>query len=121
MANKFNNYTVNVAKNLLKYIGKSNSKFPDFLKNPNEHSFFINETDPIEVSDLLHKTNVNEATDICGIPLKLVKMAAGKLKDNLVSIKETPNLHAQTIALYPFYHFLVKYLKNLSIQDYLTS
>ena len=39
VANKFNNYTVNVAKNLLKYIGKSNNKFPDFLKNPNEHSF----------------------------------------------------------------------------------
>ena len=83
--------------------------------------FFINETDPIEVSDLLHKTIVNEANDRYVIPLKLVKMAAGELKGNLVSIKETPSLLAQTITLYPFYHFLVKYLKNLSIQDYLTS
>ena len=41
---KCNNYFVNVAKNLLKDIGVSNSKSQDFLKNPNEHSFFISET-----------------------------------------------------------------------------
>ena len=64
VANKFSNCFVNIAKNLLKDIGESNNKFKDYLKNPNEHSFFINETDPIEVSDLLEKINVNKATDI---------------------------------------------------------
>ena len=40
----------------------------------------------MEVSDLLDKINVNKATDIHGIPPKLVKVAAGKLKDNLALI-----------------------------------
>ena len=75
VASKFNNYFVNVAENLLKHIGESNDKFHDFLKNPDGQSFFINETDPVGVFDLLDKANVNKATDIYGIPPKLVKMA----------------------------------------------
>ena len=55
VASKFINYFVNIAKNLLKNIGESNKKFQDFLKNPNDNRFFINETDPIEVSHLLDK------------------------------------------------------------------
>ena len=51
VANKFNNHFANVAKNLLKDIGESNNKFQDFLKNSNKHSLFINETNPIEVSN----------------------------------------------------------------------
>ena len=39
VASKFNNYFVNVAKNLIKDIRKSNNKFQDYLKNTNEHSF----------------------------------------------------------------------------------
>ena len=54
VVSKFNNYFVTVTKNLLKGIEESNNKFQDFLKNPNRHSF-INEADPIEVSDLLDK------------------------------------------------------------------
>ena len=55
VASKFINYFVNIAKNLLKNIGESNKKFQDFLKNPSDNRFFINETDPIEVSHLLDK------------------------------------------------------------------
>ena len=40
----------------------------------------------MEVYDLLDKINVNKATDIYGIPPKLVERAAGKLKDNLALI-----------------------------------
>ena len=40
-ANKFNKYLINVAQNLLKDIGESNNKFQDYLKNPNENSFFL--------------------------------------------------------------------------------
>ena len=80
MASKFNNYFVNIAKNFLKDIGESNKKFQDYLKNPNEHNFFINETDPVEVSDLLEKINVNKATDIYGIPPKLENWQQEKLK-----------------------------------------
>ena len=53
VASKFNNYFVNVAKNLIKDIRKSNNKFQDYLKIQTSTVFFINKTDPIEVSDLL--------------------------------------------------------------------
>lgn len=66
VTSKFNHYIVNVAKNLLKDKGELNNKFQNFIKTPNEHSFFINETGPIEVSNLLDKINVYKATDICG-------------------------------------------------------
>ena len=36
-------------------IGKSNNKFQDFLKNPNEHSFFIDESAPEEIMRLIKK------------------------------------------------------------------
>ena len=40
VANKFNNYFVNVSQNLLKGLRETNNQFQDYLKNPNEHSFF---------------------------------------------------------------------------------
>ena len=52
-------------------------------KKSKQAVFFINEAYSIEVSVLVDKVNVNKATDIYGIPLKLVKVVAGKLKDNL--------------------------------------
>ena len=64
MASKFNKFFVNFAKNLTEDIQESNNKFQDFLKN---------EKDPMKVSDLHDKINVNKETDIYGIPPKLVK------------------------------------------------
>ena len=46
ISNKFNQCFINTAKKLIENIGKSNNKFQDFLKNPNEHSFFINGSTP---------------------------------------------------------------------------
>ena len=37
VANRFNKFYTNVAKNLLKDLGKSPTKFQDYLRNPNEH------------------------------------------------------------------------------------
>ena len=39
----FNNYFVTVAQNVLKDLSNGNNEFPDFLKNPIEHSFFLDE------------------------------------------------------------------------------
>ena len=55
VANRFNKFYTNVAKKLLKDLGKPNTKFQDYLKNPNEHSIYLNETDPGEVATLLAK------------------------------------------------------------------
>ena len=49
IANAFNKYFTNVANDLCKKIPKTNNKFQDYLKNPNEHTFFLNETTPAEI------------------------------------------------------------------------
>ena len=38
--NKFNNYFLNVAQNLLRELGEPNHKFQGYLTHPNTHSFF---------------------------------------------------------------------------------
>ena len=72
-----------MAQNLLKNLGETNNKFQDYLKNPNEHSMFLKETDPDEVYKILKNLDVKKATDIFGIPPKLVTMAANTLKNQI--------------------------------------
>ena len=62
VANKFNDYFINVAQDLLKDLGESNNEFQDYLKNSNKHSFFLTEVDPEEVHKLLLKINTNQVT-----------------------------------------------------------
>ena len=69
----FNNYFVNVADNLAKKIPKPNTKYQDYLKNPNEHSIYLHETTPDEVEKIIGNLNPNKAADIYGISTKLVK------------------------------------------------
>ena len=58
VANKFNDYFINVARNLLKDVRESNNEFQDYLKNPNKHSSFLKEVDPEEVHKLLLKISI---------------------------------------------------------------
>ena len=69
----FNNYFVNVADNLAKKIPKPNTKYQDYLKNPNEHSIYLHETTPDEVEKIIGKLDPKKAADIYGISTKLVK------------------------------------------------
>ena len=69
----FNNYFVNVADNLAKKIPKPNTKYQDYLRNPNEHSIYLCETTPDEVEKIIDKLDPNKAADIYGISTKLVK------------------------------------------------
>ena len=46
VANEFNNYFINGALNLPKYLEDTDNQFKDYLKNPDEHSFFLKETEP---------------------------------------------------------------------------
>ena len=61
VANKFNNYFVNVAGKLAKDIPNHNSKYQDFLKNPNEHSIFLNETTQYEIEDIINAFGVKKS------------------------------------------------------------
>ena len=77
IANKFNKFYTNVAQKLLKDLGETPTKFQDYLRNPNEHSMFFNETDPGEVSNIISKLDVSKSGDIYGITPKLVKCTPG--------------------------------------------
>ena len=83
VANKFNTYYVNVAKKLVDMLGKTTTKYQDYLKNPNKHSIFLNEIEPDEVLTILKRIDIKKATDVFGISPKLVKIAATSIYINL--------------------------------------
>ena len=85
-ANKFNNYVINVAQNLLNDLGDTNNQFQDYLKNPNEHSFFLKETEPQEVFEILRELNAKKATDVYRISPKFIRTAADVLKNHLTTL-----------------------------------
>ena len=83
IANKFNSYFTNVAFELNKNIPKSNNVFQDYLKNPNEHSFYVNETNPHEISLIIDDLKNSNAADIYDITSKFVKLCSSSIKKNL--------------------------------------
>ena len=90
VANKFNDYFINVAPSLLKDLGEYNNEFQDYLKNPNKHSFFLKEADPKEVHKLLLKIDTKKSSDIFGISPKLTKLSAEFIKRHLSLIFNEP-------------------------------
>ena len=64
-------------------IEKSNSKFQDFLKNPNEHSYFTNESTPKEIIGLIKKLGLKKSADIYGISPKLIEIATERIINHI--------------------------------------
>ncbi len=54
VANKFNNYYLNIAEKLCEKIPKVNNKFQDYLKNPNKNKLTLNETTPDEILKIIN-------------------------------------------------------------------
>ena len=75
VSNKFNQFYTNVARNLLKDLGETPTKYQDYLRNPNEHSIFFNETDPGEISEIISKLDISKSGDVFGITPKVIKSA----------------------------------------------
>lgn len=86
VANKFNDFYTNVAHDLVQKLGKPNSKYQDYLKNPNVHSMFLNETEPDEIEEIICNLDISKAGDIYGISPKLIKFASRELVPILVPI-----------------------------------
>ena len=83
IANNFNQYFINVADSLCKKIPQINNQYQDFLKNPNECSFFIKETTPHEINQIIQSLKSSNTTDVFGISTKFVKIASTALEGTL--------------------------------------
>ena len=86
VAMKFNKYYTNVASQLLNDLGKANTKYQDYLKNPNESTLFLKETDHGEILKLLSSLDTSKAGDIYSITPKLLKCAKFELVENLTKM-----------------------------------
>ena len=89
VANAFNIFFSNVAEELLTKIENPTNKYQDYLKNPNEHSFFLNEVDEGEVCKILSQLDITKAGDIYGINNKLLKLGSLEIAPNLTKIVNT--------------------------------
>ena len=74
VANKFNDFFLNVAGKLSEKIADKNSKFQDYLKNPNRSSFFLKETEPGDFVKVINKLDVKKSGDIYDITPGNVKL-----------------------------------------------
>ena len=83
VAATFNKYFTNVAHELVSKLGNPNTKYQDYLKNPNEHSMFLNEVEPGEVRKILLSLDVSKSGDICGITPFLMKSGCEQLYETL--------------------------------------
>ena len=64
VANKFNDYFINIAEKLSNKIVNKNTKFQDYLKNPNMSRLFLNETTPDEIVKIINNLNPKKSGDI---------------------------------------------------------
>ena len=83
---KMNEYFTNVANGLAKKIPKPNTKFQDYLKNPNEHSIFLSEVLPHEIVEIVEKLGSNKSGDLYGITSNIVKLGGLPLIQILTSL-----------------------------------
>ena len=64
VANKFNNYFLNIADKLCAKISKKNNKFQDYLKNPNKSKLTLKETTPDEILKVINNLDGNKGNYI---------------------------------------------------------
>ena len=55
VANKFNDFFLNIAEKLSSKIPNKNSRYQDYLKNPNKSRFYLKETTPDEIVKTIKK------------------------------------------------------------------
>ena len=74
VVDRMNHYFINVADNLAQKIPKPNTKYQDFLKNPNVHSLYLTEIAPYEIDEIIHDLGSNKSGDIYGNTSNIVKL-----------------------------------------------
>ena len=72
MSMTFNITKISKKKSYL-LIKRNKQQYQNYLKNPNKHSFFLEEIEPIKILKLIKNLNPKKSSDIYGIPPKLLK------------------------------------------------
>ena len=72
VANRFNDYFINIADKLSSKIVNKNTRFQDYLKNPNKSKLLLNETTPDEIIKIINNLDPKKSSDIYGISPKYV-------------------------------------------------
>ena len=76
IANKFNDFFLNIAEKLSSKIENKNSSYQDYLKNPNKTKFFLKETTPDEVVKITDQLDSKKSSDIYNISPDVVKLSS---------------------------------------------
>ena len=76
VANKFNDFFLNIAEKLSAKITKKNTKFQDYLKNPNRSIFSLKETTPDETVKIINELDGKKSSDIHNISPDIVKLSS---------------------------------------------
>ena len=92
VANKFNNYYLNIADKLCEKIPKVNNKFQDYLKNPNKNKLTLNETTPDEILKVINNLDGKKSGDIFSISPDLVKLS-GQVIAQILTIIFNVSIH----------------------------
>ena len=75
IANKFNNYFVNVGSNIDKQIPKTIGDFRSYLNNIKcSKSFFLDATGPLEIDKIIETLDINKSTCPNSIPVYILKI-----------------------------------------------
>ena len=74
VANKFNDFFINVAHDLVSKLGNTNKSFKDYLQDPQYEKFFVKPVTSFEVSDLIKNLDQSKSPDPYNIPAKLIKL-----------------------------------------------
>ena len=86
VANKFNEFFTSVAQKLVERMEKSNRTINDYLLNPIRNRIFLKSADTAEISNLILQLDESKATDVYGIPVKLIKLVQYTISEQLSMI-----------------------------------
>ena len=75
VANKFNDFFLNIAEKLSAKIVDKNSRPQDYLKNPNKSKFCLKETTPDEIIKVTSQLDSKKSGDIYNISPEIVKLS----------------------------------------------
>ena len=87
VANEFNNYFSNIAKNLQAKIHSQGQDFNKYLGDKSKNTFFISPTDKTEIIDIINKhINMNKASGPNSFPSMIIDLIKEQLAEPLSDI-----------------------------------